>query len=151
MNPELFFFRYNDIAIFGLNTPSGDTYASDYSVPDLNAEWVADRLGNDCSFQSVIFLSHKTPKSAVLDVIDQDFVDRCGRILPSLVIKGSSHPKEYCMSHDVADKRTLLTVEAFSSGPVTVSVVRDPDGTGDYFHVEDSQLSNSNSQCPDFV
>ena len=150
MNPELFFFRYNDIAIFGLNTPSGLNYISNYSPVDINAEWVADRIGNDCSFQSVIFLSHKDPMPAVLDVIDIDFAERCNRILPSLVVKGSRHPRVYCMKHDEDVKRTELTVEAYFSGPLKVSVVRDPEGGGDYFHVEDSQVANSNANCPDF-
>ena len=151
VNPELFFFRYNDIGIFGLNTPAGVNYISNYSPVDINAEWVADRLGNDCSFQSVIFLSHKVPTDAVLDVIDKDFAENCNRILPSLIIRGSSHPTTYCLDHDEDVKRTDLTVEAFFSGPLLISVIRDPKGTGDYFHIEDSQLANSNSQCPDFV
>ena len=151
VNPELFFFRYNHIAIFGLSTPSGDNYINDYSLVNINAEWVADRLGDDCSFQSVIFLSHKDPVPAVLDVIDIDFAERCNRILPSLIVKGSRHPVNYCMDHDEDLKRTELTVEAYFSGPLTVSVVRDPEGGGDYFHVEDSQLANSNANCPVFV
>ena len=147
----MFFFRYKDIAIFGLQRVGGDSYANDVSPVDINAEWVADRLGNDCSFQSVIFLSHKDPVPAVLDIIDIDFAERCNRILPSLIVKGSRHPVNYCMDHDEDVKRTELTVEAFFSGPLKVSVVRDPEGGGDYFHVEDSQLANSNANCPAFV
>ena len=151
VNPELFFFRYNDIAIFGLNNPAGENYISYHSPVDINAEWVSDRLGDDCSFQSVIFLSHKEPTQAVLDVIDIDFAERCNRILPSLIIRGSRHPATYCMDHDEDVKRTDLTVEAYFSGAILVSVIRDPLGSGDYFHVDDSQVENSNYLCPDFV
>lgn len=150
VNPELFFFRYKDIAIFGLNTPSGLNYINDYSPVNINAEWVADRLGNDCSFQSIIILSHKTPNDPVFDELDAYF-DECG-IIPSLVIKGSSHPITYCMERDEDQKRVFLTVEAFQSGPLTVSVVRDySEGGEDYFHVADSDAVISNTNCPVFA
>ena len=112
VNPELFFFRYNDIAIFGLNNPSGENYISYHSPVDINAEWVADRLGNDCSFQSIIMLTHSSPDSPVFDALDAYF-DQCGGNIPHLIIKGSSHPMQYCMKHTTSSKRTYLTVEAF--------------------------------------
>ena len=43
-----------------------------------------------------------------------------------------------------------LTIEAFRSGPILVTVVRDPDGSGDFFHASDSQSNDSNSECPEF-
>jgi hypothetical protein len=150
VNPEMFFFRYNNIAIFGLQRVGGDSYANDVSPVDINAEWVADRLGNDCSFQSIIILSHKTPNDPVFDELDAYF-NECG-IIPSLVIKGSSHPITYCMERDEDQKRVFLTVEAFQSGPLTVSVVRDySEGGEDYFHVADSDAVISNTNCPVFA
>ena len=150
VNSEIFFFRYKDIAILGLNSMSGGTYIRDTSIVDINAEWIADRLGNDCSFQSIIILSHKAPNDPIVDALDAYFAG-CGGIIPSLVINGSTHPITYCMERDEDQKRVFLTVEAFQSGPLTVSVVRDPEGGGDYFHVADSDAQNSNSNCPVFA
>ena len=50
------------------------------------------------------------------------------------------------------DNRIFLTIEAYSSGPIKVTVVRSPNGEGDFFFVEDSQLSDtSNSnRCPTY-
>ena len=149
-NPEMFFFRYSDIAIFGLDMMSGPSYVRDNSPVDINAEWVADRLGNDCSFRSIIILSHKAPNDPIVDALDAYF-DECG-IIPSLVIKGSSHPVNYCMERDAREKRVFLTVEAFQSGPLSVSVVRDySEGGEDYFHVADSDAVISNTNCPVFA
>jgi hypothetical protein len=151
VNPEMFYFRYKDIAIFGLEMMSGPTYVRDNSPVDINAEWVADRLGNDCSFRSIIILSHKAPNDPIVDALDAYFAG-CGGIIPSLVIKGSSHPITYCMERDASQKRVFLTVEAFQSGPLSVSVVRDySEGGEDYFHVADSDAQNSNSNCPVFA
>ena len=48
--------------------------------------------------------------------------------------------------------RIFLTIEAYSSGPIKVTVVHSPNGEGDFFFVEDSQLSDtSNSnRCPTY-
>ena len=69
-----------------------------------------------------------------------------------------THPSNYCFSEgsvpgffrDVDnDNEKYLTIEAFSSGPIQVSVIRDPQNPSvDYFHVEDTQSDNSNSKCP---
>ena len=150
VNSEIFFFRYKDIAILGLNSMSGGTYIRDTSPVDINAEWIADRLGNDCSFQSIIILSHSRPNDPIFGALDAYF-NTWGGIIPSLVVKGSSHPLAYCMEHDASKKRTTLTVEAFMAGPLSVSVVRDLNGSGDYFHVKDSDTAISNLQCPDFA
>lgn len=69
-------------------------------------------------------------------------------ILPTLRIAGNAHPKTYCM--EKSNEELTLTVEAFRSGPLLVSVVRDPNGSGDYFNVNDADLANSNVNCPSF-
>ena len=69
-----------------------------------------------------------------------------------------AHPSNYCFSEgsvpgffrDVDnDNEKYLTIEALSSGPIKVSVIRDPQNPSvDYFHVEDTQSDNSNTNCP---
>ena len=84
----------------------------------------------------------------IYDVIDDYFNVACGgTILPILIITGNAHPVSYCMSKP--DNRVFLTIEAFRSGPIKVTVVRSPEGE-DFFYVEDSQLSGSNDECPNF-
>ena len=89
---------------------------------------------------------HYTTK--IYDVINEYFDVACGgTVLPILVITGNTHPVSYCMSKP--DNRVFLTIEAFRSGPIKVTVVRSPEGE-DFFYVEDSQLSGSNDECPNF-
>ena len=83
-------------------------------------------------------------------VIDDYFDVACGgTILPILIITGNAHPVSYCMTKPDNDNRVFLTIEAFRSGPIKVTVVRSPEGE-DFFYVEDSQLSGSNDECPNF-
>ena len=84
----------------------------------------------------------------IYDVINDYFDVACGgTVLPILSITGNTHPESYCMSK--SDNRVFLTIEAFRSGPIKVTVLRSPEGE-DFFYVEDSQLSSSNSECPTF-
>ena len=151
--PEIFYFTYNDIAVFGLNLVSGSSYEmGDGPVDEINSDWVSQQLGADtpaCSIKSIILVAHMFPSSAVNAALDTYF-ETCG-ILPTLAISGNDHPKSYCFNYDAnIAKRINLTVEAYESGPIRVSVLRDPNGD-DYFHVDDSDLANSNSNCPDFM
>merc|ERR1712029_1317921 len=75
--------------------------------------------------------------------------------LPLLTVTGNTHPNSYCNTRHVdnilGDVRLDLTTEAFQSGPIHVSVVRDPAGNkGDFFHMEDSDPRDSNRKCPKY-
>jgi hypothetical protein len=149
---ELFYFTYNHIGVFGLNRVAGSQYVDDIANPDVNAAWVADRLANDmpaCSLKSIVLAAHITPSSDVNDAFDNYFAT-CG-VLPTLTISGNSHPTTYCFNFNAGiEKRVDLTVEAFRSGPVRISVVNGPNNEH-YFHIQDADLENSNSNCPDFA
>ena len=146
---------------------------------DINAEFVVEMLPSDCSVNSIVIFSHKYPNDKVscyivnefcvkvwdlyphfpqylhyttkiYDAINDYFDVACGgTVLPILVITGNTHPVSYCMSKPDNDNRVFLTIEAFRSGPIKVTVVRSPQGE-DFFYVEDSQLSGSNDECPNF-
>jgi len=153
-NPEMFFFEHNAIAFFGLNRVSFKriSYISDIATVDLNAEWIEERLSLDigtCSYESIVILAQALLKPIVYDKVDTYF-EACGP-LPLLTITGDYHPDTFCMTKNSTNTRLDLTVEAFRSGPLLVSVVRDPTGQkGDYFHVDDSDLVDSNSDCPTY-
>ena len=153
-SPEIFYFTYNDVGVFGLNQPGGSSFEEgDGPVgDDLNAEWIAQQLANDasaCSLKSIILIAHKPPPDDVNDALDAYFAT-CGSILPTLTISGSKHPRTYCLEFNAAiTNRIDLTVEAYESGPVLVSVVRNANGE-DFFHISDSDLANSNYNCPVF-
>jgi len=153
-NPEMFFFEHNKIAFFGLNrvSPSRISYISDIAPVDLNAEWVEERLNmdhNTCSYESIVILAQALLKPVVYDKVD-DYFEVC-RPLPVLTITGDYHPDTFCLTKNSTNTRLDLTVEAFKSGPLLVSVVRDPTGgRGDYFHIDDSDSVDSNSKCPIF-
>ena len=149
-NEEIFGFEYKSIAFFGLDYPAGDTYITKNAPQDLNQKLVKETLASDtsCELKSIVLFSHVAPRSPVDDSLD-DYFNRCG-VLPTLTVLGNAHPSTYCLTKK--DERFSLTVEAFQSGPLMVSVVRDlKEGGGDYFHVADSDLKNSNSDCPKFA
>ena len=148
---ENYYFAYNDVAVFGLNRVSGDQYVDDVADPDVNAVWVTKQLAADtspCSLKSIVLVGHKPPSSDVNSALNAYF-STCGT-LPTLTISGNAHPKTYCMDRNAKiTERVDLTVEAFEAGPLRVSVVRDENGK-DYFHIRDTDLVNSNSNCPQF-
>jgi len=154
-NPEIFYFVHNKVAFFGINRVVGQSYVNSVADPDPNTEWIKGKLAlQGCDLQSIIILSHRSPKSEVYDAIDT-YDDNCGRSstagdgIPILTITGNTHPASYCMTRSNESSSTIhLTVEAFESGPVLVSVVRGPNGEGDFFHVEDVDPANSNNNCP---
>ena len=135
-----------------MNRVGLESYISDVAPVDLNAEWVEDRLSLDavtCTIESIVIIAQTLLKPIVYDKVDAYF-DACGS-LPLLTITGDYHPKNFCMTRDVTNTRLDLTVEAFRSGPILVSVVRDPTGRrGDYFHFYDSDLVDSNKRCPTY-
>ncbi len=150
-NEEIFGFEHKNIAFFGLDYPAGDTYITKHAPQDLNAKFVKETLASDtsCALRSIVLFSHSTPGTPVYEALDEYFEGMCG-VLPTLAVLGNAHPSTYCLTKD--NEKLSLTVEAFQSGPVLVSVVRDPkEGGSDYFHVADSDLVNSNSQCPEFA
>ena len=151
-NPEIFYFERNNIAFFGLNRVSRESYISNRAPVDLNAEWVEDHLSLDnitCTIKSTVIIAQALLKPIVYGKIDAYF-DACGSI-PLLTITGDVHPKNFCMTRDIPNTRLDLTVEAFRSGPILVSVVRDPTGRrGDYFHFYDSDPVDSNKRCPTY-
>jgi len=146
-NPELFYFSHNKIALIGLNQVNGPAYIDG---TDINEDWVEESLGLDtsCELESIVILSHRIPEQTVYDRIDSYFAGCGGSHLPILTITGDKHPPDYCMTR--ANNRLHLMVEAFQSGPIKVSVVRDPEGLeGDFFHVEDTQPEKWG--CPDLL
>ena len=122
----------------------------DVADPDVNAEWVTQQLAADtstCSLKSIVLVGHKFPSRDVNSALNTYF-STCGTTLPTLAIAGNNHPRTYCMDLSTkTDRRVELTVEAFKAGAIQVSIVRDENGN-DYFHVSDTDLVNSNSQCP---
>jgi len=149
-NPENYFFNYSDVAVFGINKPDRRSYISDRAPVDANELWVEQRLGLDssCSFKSIVIFAHSWAKESLYGKINEYF-DACGgATLPILSISGNTQPTAYCMSKNATNTRVNVTVEAFSSAPLLISVVRDPNGSGDYFHVEDVDQTGSNRQCP---
>eukprot|EP01083_Nonionella_stella_P024110 66678_1 len=149
-NPEIFYFLHNKVAFFGLNAVRGGKYLSRTTI---NEDWVEDRLGLDqgCTIESIVLLSQFMPEQTIFDRVDQYF-EGCGEVdLPILTITGEHHPGIYCLTRS-SNNRFDLTIEAFRSGPVKVSVVRDPSGVrGDYFQVEDTQVGSGNYACPRFA
>jgi hypothetical protein len=148
-NEEIFGFQYKKVAFFGLDYPQGDTYITTNAPVDLNAKFVKESLASDtsCELKSIVIFTHVDPEKAVDDELG-DYFKRCG-VLPILTAVGNAHPKTYCLTKK--DERLKLTVEAFQSGPVLVSILRDSgENGGDYFHVADSDLKDSNSDCPNF-
>jgi len=145
-NEEIFGFKHKSVAFFGLDYPAGDTYITKKAPQDLNAVFVKETLASDCDLKSIVMFSHVAPRPAVDDALSAYF-KVCGVRLPTLVVLGNAHPSAYCLTR--TNERFTLTVEAFKSGPLMVSVVR-KEGGGDYFHVTDSDLKNSNSVCPTF-
>ena len=146
------FFFHSDVAFFDINKSDGSTNISSKAYVDINEVWVEDRLGLDsttCTFKSIVIIAHSWPKESLYDKIDEYF-DACGATLPILSISGNTQPRTYCMTQNATSTRVNVTVEAFESGPLLISVVRDPDGGGDFFHVEDVDLTDSNRQCPSF-
>ena len=152
-NPELYFFSHAEVAFFGITKPSRPHYISDYADEDINMLWVEEKLGLDkeCQFKSIVIISHTMPRDSLYEKIEEYF-DSCNFVLPILTVKADTHPRRYCMESNNSDNtRITVTAEAFRSGPLLVSVVRDPDGGGDFFHVDDVDTRNSNSVCPDLI
>ena len=144
-NPENFYFEYNSVAFFGLNSVVGSSYVKDIAPEDLNAVWVEQILNmSTCTIKSLVLMTHVEPSSDV-DAKLNNYFNRCGSPLPTLFVHGNSHPKTYCMTK--TGLTLTITVEAFQSSPLLVSIVRDPAG-GDYFHVYDPDPSDSNENCP---
>jgi len=136
-NPELFYFSHNKIAFFGLNQVTGPAYIDGTTI---NEDWIEDRLSLDtnCELESIVIVAHRMPEQTVYDRVDSYFAMCGGSALPILTVTGDVHPRDYCMTR--SNNRLHLTVEAFRSGPIKVSVVRDPNGfEGDFFHVFDTQ------------
>ena len=69
-NPEIFYFEYDNVAFFGANLMTGDTYAG---PTDINAEFVEEMLPSDCSVNSIVIFSHKYPNDKVSCYIVNEF------------------------------------------------------------------------------
>jgi hypothetical protein len=144
-NPENLFFTYNEIGFFGLNLPAGENYIENRSLFDINAQWIEDNLDVEtCNLKSIVLFGHTDPSREVNAKL-HNYYNACSTI-PTLVIVGNTHPSTYCMKK--SDNRFTLTVEAFQSGPLLVSIVHDTDGFH-FFHVKDKDLVDSNQSCPD--
>ena len=103
----------------------------------------------------IVLFAQTYLKSQVYTEIYSHFND-CGKPNPPiLTVTGDTHPKNYCMQRDSRfannNNEIYLTIEAFSSGPIHVFVVRDPDNPdNDYFHVKDTQTSATNRLCASY-
>jgi len=149
-NPEIFHFEYDKVAFFGLNMVSGKNYVNNISPVDLNEEWLEYTLSNSsCELESIVLFAHKFPKENLYNKLTAYF-DRCEKILPTVTITGNTHPESYCMTK--TNERVDVTVEAYRSSPLLVSIVRDQGGVyGDFVHVEDPDPTVSSfKMCPRF-
>ena len=149
----MYAFVHNKVLVVGLNRVARESWLSDNSgeSPDRNARWMDENLDLDenCNLESIVIIAQEFPKSSFYDELENYF-GRC-REIPALVITGDDHPSTRCFEGPKSGYRFEVVVEAFKSGPLHVSVVRDPSGEsemGDFFHVEDTQLDDSNSNCP---
>ena len=131
------------MAFVGLNRVAGAQYAQDDTIA---ASWVTQQLGTNCNLKSIVFIGHMTPAGEVNNALDTYF-GSCST-LPTLTISGNAHPTSYCMKK--TNERVDLTIEAFQSGPISVSIVQSPSGEH-FFHASDADKCNSNSKCPNFV
>ena len=150
-NPEMYSFIQNYVAVFGLTVPDREYYIADIAPVNLNAEWVEDQLALDttCEIKSIILVAHASPPEVVYTKVE-DYFARCGKELPILTIRGNDHPWTFCLRKSETNTRMELISEAFRSGPLQVSVVRDPDGIeGDFFHVFDvDPVDGGKHDCP---
>jgi len=133
---------------FGLNTIARESYIN---TTMINENWVENHLSaSNCTIESIVILSQAT-KQTVFDKMNE-YLDECsianeGVDIPVLSITGDVHPETYCLTR--LGNRFDLTVEAFKSDSVKVSVVLDPSGSrGDYFQVNDTQIKDKNNVCP---
>jgi len=148
VNPELVYFKTNDIAIIGLNFVSGEAYINSTTI---NEDWVESSLtSSGCTLKSIVLFAQRLPNQSVYDKVDEYITSCGGTSVPVLTITGDIHPSNYCMTQRASD-RFDLTIEAFRSGPIHVTIVRDPTGVkGDYFHAQDTQTRPGSYKCPDF-
>ena len=72
-NPEIFYFEYDNVAFFGANLMTGDTYVTSTGPTDINAEFVEEMLPSDCSVNSMVIFSHKYPNDKVSCYIVNEF------------------------------------------------------------------------------
>ena len=89
-NPEIYYFVFNKIAVFGLNRVSKASYVSNVANPDPNTDWVTTKLAedNECELESILIFAHQVPKWGVYTAIDNYF-DGCGGAkLPLITITG---------------------------------------------------------------
>jgi len=150
-NPENYFFVAERVAFFGINRPDRESHVSDRADVDPNESWVEERLAlASCdALDSIVIISHSPPKESLYGRAEERFARCGGAVLPVLTVSGNAQPRTYCMTRDAAGReRVAVTVEALQSGPLLISVVRDPDGGGDFFHVEDVDPVDSNRRCP---
>ena len=72
-NPEIFYFEYDNVAFIGANLMAGNTYATNTSPTDINAEFVEEMLPPDCSINSIVIFSHDYPNDKVSCYIVNEF------------------------------------------------------------------------------
>mmetsp|Transcript_34300 Transcript_34300/g.58221 ORF Transcript_34300/g.58221 Transcript_34300/m.58221 type:complete len:160 (+) Transcript_34300:48-527(+) len=155
-NPEVFFFEYENIAFFGVNRVSGESYVNNFHFcEDLNNVWIEEKLNGKkttssyCNLETIVIFTHDLVDSTLYEKFTPYFND-CGSPIPILTVSGNTHPSTHCMTE--SNGRIDVVVEAFRSGPLLVSIVRDLANVvpGNFIHVEDTDPVDSNKYCPDF-
>ena len=133
--PENFFMYYSEpknLAFFGITEPAGD---SQYNK--INADFIQTELSNLAALPSaIVIFGHATLETGhdVLDVL-ANYSE-----VPMLYVMGNDHKYNMdFMAPSTHPKLMQLTVEAFKSGPLLVSIVEE-DGEK-YFHVETTDYS----------
>lgn len=145
-NPENFFFKHNNVAFFGLNdlnTLRGPAWVGQNAQ---NAAWVTDKLGSDCSFESIVIFTQTFIRNGVQDALD-DYFTQCGGDKPVLNLTGDKHPQVYCGNQN--GKIMKITVEAFKAAPLLVSIIADPSDGKHYFHAEPTSPGTPYGVCGD--
>merc|ERR1712029_140084 len=109
------------------------SYVTDGALGNINALWVAERLGLDdtCQLKSIVIIAQCLLDDRIYEKVEEYF-DICtqwrgtSHRLPLLTVSGNTHPTSYCNTRNgnnpLGDVRLDLPTEAFQSGPIHVSV-----------------------------
>jgi hypothetical protein len=123
-----FFFYYSNkkIAFIGITEP-----LQEVNYDTFNADWISSNLSGR-SLNAIVIVGQAATSSNVLAVLD-NYTN-----IPTLYIKGNEH--SYCLrflNQSRFPKLLELTVDAFSSPPILISLVRA--SSGEYFFSTEKQ------------
>ena len=144
--PENIAFYHNDVAFLGINKVSTMFVGEWAGQAEQNKLWITSQLAEQsCDLQSIVLFTQAEIDDLFLDEAFGPYFGRCGT-KPFLNVRGDTHPDQFCMNRD-DNGRFLLTVEAYKSPPLFVSIVQDPDGRH-YFNVVSTSPDTVGTGCP---